>query len=295
MRHGNGRPESGQVDDHFPLIDCVRICFIDRIRPGNPAGHIGKRLFIHREDAVFGSGFDRHVGDGEAVVHGERGDPVPCKLQGAVERSVHADHPDQMQDHVLAADMLRKRAFQRHFDRGRNFEPVFSGGNARGHVRGADAGGKRTQRTVGTGMAVRADDTLTGCDQALFRKQRMLNAGLSHVIEMQNPVFAGKVSGNLAELGGFNVLTGRVVVQNNGNPLRIENGFESGLLKHADGDRRGNIVSQDQVELCFDQVSGFDFLKTRVGGENLLGHGHAHALASSGMRTAAQKLLIASM
>ena len=85
------------------------------------------------------------------------------------------------------------------------------------------------------------------------------------------------------------------MVQNDGNPLRIENGFESGLLKHADGDRRGDVVSKDQVELCFDQVSGFDFLKTRVGGENLLGHGHAHALASSGMRTAAQKLLIASM
>ena len=295
MRHGYGRPQSRQVDDHFPLINCVRICFIDRIRTGNPAGNIGKGLVIHREDAVFGSGFDRHVGDGKAVIHGERSDPVPHKLQGTVERSVHADHPDQMQDHVLAADMLRKRAFQRHFDRGRDFEPVFTGGNARRHVRGADPGGKRAQRTVGAGMAVRTDDTLTGCDQALFRQKRVLDAGLSHIIEMQNPVFAGKVSGNLAELGGFDVLTGRVVVQNDGNPLRIENCFESGLLKHADGDRCRDVIPKDQVELCFDQVSGFDFLKPRVGCEDLLGHGHAHALASSGMRTAAQKLLIASI
>ena len=194
MRHGYGRPQSRQVDDHFPFIDCVRICFIDRIRTGYPAGHIGERLFIHRENAVFGSGFDRHVGDGEAVVHGERGDPVPSKLQGAVERSVHSDHPDQMQDHVLAADMLRKRAFQRYFDRGRHFEPVFAGGNARRHIRGADPGGKCAQSAVGAGMAVRTDDTLTGCNQTLLRQQRVLDAGLPHVIEMQNPVFTGKVS-----------------------------------------------------------------------------------------------------
>ena len=178
---------------------------------------------------------------------------------------------------------------------GGTLNQFFPGGHAGGHVRGAYAGGESAQGTVGAGVAVRADDQLAGGDQAFLRQQSVLDAHLAHVVEVGDVKATGEFPGRLAQLGGFDVLAGGVVVQYDGDLLPVEDPGEARLVKDAHGHGGRHVVAKDQIQLRLHQIPGFYAGETRVGGQDLLGHGHAHGSYSSFFAVAAQSLLTALM
>ena len=88
------------------------------------------------------------------------------------------------------------------------------------------------------------------------------------------------------------------MVQHQRDLLPVKYPGKARFSEHVDGHRAGDVVAQYQIQLRLDQIPGMDFLKPRVGCEDLLRHGHAHAVAflsASLLRTAAQKVLTALM
>ena len=132
--------------------------------------HILLGKCIHGENTILSACLDRHVRDGETIIHAKICDTVANKLHGLIQSTVHADHTDDMQDHVLAAHPLRGLTSQDKLDRGRNLKPCFTGRHSGSHVRAADTGRKRTKRTISTSMRICANDHVAGHRKTFLRK-----------------------------------------------------------------------------------------------------------------------------
>ena len=89
---------------------------------------------VNGEYAVLRAGLDGHVCDRETVVHRKGGDAGAGEFERLVSRSVNADHPDKVQDEVLAAHMATERSVQRNPDGLGNAEPSHPGSHAARHV-----------------------------------------------------------------------------------------------------------------------------------------------------------------
>ena len=70
--------------------------------------------------------------------------------------------------------MRRGLAVKDHFDRRRHFKPILARYHRKSKIGAAHTGRKCPQRAVGTGVAIRADDDVTGYYEPLFRHQRVL-------------------------------------------------------------------------------------------------------------------------
>ena len=125
-------------------------------------------------------------------------------------------------------------------------------------------------------MAVGADDAVSCSHHSLLRKEGMLDAHLSHVIEMAYAVGAGKFPALLRLLCCLDVLVGDKVVQNDGHPVLVKYLVKACLFEFIDSHRRRDVVSQDDVQLCFDELSRLYLRKSRVGCQDLLCHCHSH-------------------
>ena len=258
MGHGDGGFQLVQIDDYLPCVDRIGIGLKGLAGTAHPAVDILHGLLVYGEDSVLAAGLDGHVGDGEAVVHGQGGHALPGELQGLIQGTVHPDLADQVQDHILAADAGLELPLQGHLDGRGDLEPQQAGGHARSHVGGADAGGEGTQRAVGAGMGVGPHDDLSRGGQPLLGDQGVLYAHLAHVVEMGDAVLMGKLPCLLAQLGRLDILAGGIVVQHNGDPVLVKDLGEASLLKLRDGHRGGDIVAQDQVQPGFDQLARLD-------------------------------------
>ncbi len=80
---------------------------------------VGASGLVEGDDAALAARLDRHVADREAVVHAEALDRVPGELHRLIERAVDADHPDDVQDEVLAAHPGQELAGDLELDRSR--------------------------------------------------------------------------------------------------------------------------------------------------------------------------------
>ena len=276
VRQGDGRFKRGEVNFHRALVFRVGVGFICRPRTVNAPENVLNRLFVHRENAVLAACFNRHIRNREAVIHGQIAHALACELDALVQRTVHANQPNQVEDNVLAGDVGAHFARQHHFDGAWHAEPVFARCHARRHIGRADTGRERAERAVSAGVAVRADNQFSRRDDALFRQQRMFNADLPDVEEVGNLESAGEIARGLAQLGGLDVLARRVVIQHDGDFILVEHAGEAGFVKHADGDGSRYVIAEHEVELCLNQVARFDFGQPRVGGEDFLRHGHSH-------------------
>ena len=257
MRHSHSGLQLIQVNDHFPDVLRVGIGLEGLTGAVHPAVDVLHGLLLHGENAVLAAGLNGHVGDGEPVIHGEGGNALAGKLQRLIQRAVHADLADQMQDDILAAHPAAGLALQHHLDRGRHLEPSLAGDHTGSHVRGTHAGGECAQRAIGAGVGVRAHDDLAGGAQALLGQQGVLHAHLAYVEEIGDVVLVGKFPGLLAQLGGLDVLAGGVVVQNDGDLVLVKDLGEPGLFKLGDGHRSGDVVAQDQIQLGLDELAYF--------------------------------------
>ena len=275
--HGHGGLQLVQVDDHLTGVHRVGVGLEGLAGAVHPAADVLHGLLVHGEDAVLAAGLDGHVGDGEPVVHGQGGHPLPGELQGLVQGAVHPDLPDQVEDHILAGHHGLELAFEGHLDGGGHLEPQKAGGHGGGHVGGADAGGEGPHRPVGAGVGVGPHDDLPGGAQALLGQEGVLHTHLAHVEEVGDLVLVGEVPGLQAQLGGFDVLAGGVVVQDNGDLVLVKHLGEARLLKLGDGHRGGDVVAQHHVHLGLDELAHLHVVQTGVLGQNLLGHCHSHS------------------
>ena len=103
MREGHLRLNLGSI-----VLDHLRVCGI-RDRSGTPY-ICGSPVLSHTagssvdvEEAGLAAGFDGHIGHGETAVHGQGVNRLAGELHGGVERAVHADFADGIEDQVLAA------------------------------------------------------------------------------------------------------------------------------------------------------------------------------------------------
>ena len=115
-------------------------------------------------------------------------------------------------------------------------------------------------------MGVGSDDAFTGADQALFRKEGMLNAHLTYVVVVGQVEAAGKGAALLTLGSSLDVFVGGEVIHDHGDLGGVEDGGEARLFKLVDGDRGGDVVSQHHVELGTDQLPGLDLREAGVGG-----------------------------
>ena len=91
-------------------IDVIRLQRTLRLRqavktfhsPCDSAFHIIFGDLVHHENAVFSAGFDSHIGYAQTVFHGEALEAFSHEFHGFIKRSIHADHTDDVKDHVFS-------------------------------------------------------------------------------------------------------------------------------------------------------------------------------------------------
>ena len=247
MRQRDGRLKLIQADFHDTLI--VGICIGRKcaIVPLNMILQIGFRGIIHGEDTILSASFDRHIADGKAVIHRERGDTFSTELNGAVQRTVYTDLPDQVQHNVFSRNKRLQLALQDDKNRRGDFEPSASGCHCTGEVCGSDACTESSERAIGAGMRITADDDFSGSDKSLLGKKRMFDAHASGVIKISDIMLHGKTTKLCAEFGGLDILARNRMVQHKDDFIRVKNVCQTGFFKFSDCDRGGNIVSQYQI------------------------------------------------
>ena len=102
----------------------------------------------------------------------------------------------------------------------------------------------------------------------------------AYVKEMSDIEALREIAGGLAQLCGLDVLAGGVMIEDDSDFVLIEDAGEAGLVEFDDGDGGGDVIAQHQIELGFDQITGLDGFKSRMGSKDFLGHGHSHGNAS---------------
>ena len=105
MGEGHGGLKLAQVDHHVRAYIGVGIGLIGGVGTVDPAVQVGPGHVVHGEDAVFGAGLNGHVGDARAGRPWTGRPPRPRQnSRRLVQGAVHADHADQVEDDILAAD-----------------------------------------------------------------------------------------------------------------------------------------------------------------------------------------------
>ena len=277
VREGDGGLQLREVDRDGAGVGGVRIGGEDTGGLGVVRLQIAAAGGVHGEDAVLGAGLDGHVGDCQAVVHREGLHAGAGEFERHVTGAIDADEADQVEDQVLARDMLLELAGEDDVDRLGHLEPGLAGGHAVGGVRGPNAGGECAEGAVGAGMAVGADHAVAGGDESLFREEGVFDAAVVADLEVVlHLLVTGEGAHAGALLGGLDVLVGGEVVRDERDLRAVEHlrGAEGG--EGFDGDGGGDVVREDEVEFRHHEFAGVDFLLARVGGEDFLGHCHVH-------------------
>ena len=268
----NGR----QVNFDGFFIGSIFVGGINHRLPLRSALQIFQCPVVHRENAVFRTGLNGHIADAQPVIHGQRSHAGARKLHALVQRAVHADPANDGEDHVLPADVGLQCPRQVEANGRGDLKPCLARGHTCGHIRAANTGGEGAQGTIGAGVAVCADDAVSGGDDALLRKQSMLDAHLAHVIEMADAVLAGELPAGFGLLGSLDILVGHKMVQDDDHLVLVIDPVKACFFELIHRHRGSDIIAQNNVQLGLDQLSGAHLRQTCMGRQNLLGHCHCH-------------------
>ena len=215
---------------------------------------------VHREDAVLGTGLNGHVADAEAILHGQGSHARAGEFHRLVQRPVHTDHADDVQDQVLAGYAGAELSLEHKLD-------------GRGHLEPCHAGGHTADRKTATRLLI---SVVTGGHDAFFGQEGVLNTHLTHIVEVEDIILVGKLAALLGLGCALDVLIGDEVIQHDGNVLLVEHAVKARLLKLVDGDRGGDIVAQHDIEPGIDELACLDLRQTRMCGQNFLRQSHSH-------------------
>ena len=131
-------------------------------------------------------------------------------------------------------------------------------------------------------MRISSDHHISGHYQTLFRQQRMLDSHLSHIKKVGNLMFGGKFSDTFALLGRLNILIRNKMIHHQSNLILIKHRFFRHFGIHLlDRHRRGNIISQNQIQIRLDQLSCRHLRQSGVSRQDFLRHRHSHFCNSS--------------
>ena len=277
VRESHCRLEQRKIDIVYGIVFCVFIGLVNLILPVYTALHVFSCHIVNREYAVFAAGFDGHVGYAEAVVHGKRRYTWSGKLHGFVQRTVDADYSNDVKNYIFTADVFRKASGEVELQRAGNLEPGLAGGHTRGQIGGAHSGGESAQSAVGAGMGIRTDDGFACGYQTFFRKKGVFDAHLSHIIEVVYFKSPGKAAAFLALFSALYIFVRRKVVHYERDFALVEDLAEAGAFKFVDRNGTGDIVGQNHVQFGIDQLAGNYFVKSCMGGQDLLRHCHTHS------------------
>ena len=100
----------------------------------------------------------------------------------------------------------------------------------------------------------RRDDAVTGCHDAFFGQQSVLDAHLAHIVEVEDVVLVGELAALLGLGRALDVLVGNEVVEDDGDVLFVEHAVEARLFELVDGDGGGDVIAQHDVELGVDEL-----------------------------------------
>lgn len=112
------------------------------------------------------------------------------------------------------------------------------------------------QCAVGAGVGVCADDYVTRNDQSFFRQQGVLDAHLSHIVEVGDLLFAAEITAHLALCGSLDVLVGGEVIHDHGHLFFVKDSVFVQLVELSDRNRRGDIVAQHTIQIDQNQLTG---------------------------------------
>ena len=125
-------------------------------------------------------------------------------------------------------------------------------------------------------MGIGADHRIPGSHQSLFRQECMLDAHVSHVKIVGDPVNIGKIPAAFAVFCRFYIFIGDKMIHDQGDLFLIKNSLVLHFLHFIDGHGRCDIISQHQIQPCLDQLACLYLWKPRMGGQDFLRHCHSH-------------------
>ena len=103
----------------------------------------------------------------------------------------------------------------------------------------------------------------------------MLDAHAAHLVVVGDALLAREVAHDLGLLGALDVLVGDVMIGARARSSWDRTTFSTPILRNSlTAMGAGNVVGQHEVEIAFDQLTRLHFVEPRMGGEDLLRHGH---------------------
>ena len=104
-------------------------------------------------------------------------------------------------------------------------------------------------------LAVRADDAVARGHDALFGQERVLNAHLADVVEVEDVVLVCELAALLGLGRTLDVLVGDKVVEHDVDAGLVKDGIKARLVELIDGHRGRNIVAEHDVEPSVDELA----------------------------------------
>ena len=125
-------------------------------------------------------------------------------------------------------------------------------------------------------MGIGAYNDLAWGAQAFFRQKCVLHTHLAYIKEIGDLMLMSKVPGLEAQLCRFYVLAGCIVVQDDGDFVSVKDPGKASLFKFGDSHRRGDVVAQHHIDLCFNELANLHSIQPGVLGQDFLRHCHSH-------------------
>ena len=119
---------------------------------------VGERRLVRVDVSDTGAAFDGHVAHGHALVHRHGVHDGSGVLVRVADAALHAEHLDDLEDHVLGVDAARERALDADAAHLQRLHRQTLGGQHVAHLRRADAERDGAERAVRRGVAVAAGD-----------------------------------------------------------------------------------------------------------------------------------------
>ena len=168
MRERHRRHDVGGIDVVHLRVYGIGIRVVLGVRTLGATVQVGACDVVDLDEPRFAARLDGHVRDGHALFHRHALDGAAGEFHGLVQRTVHADHTDDVQDDVFAHHARSKFALDVEQDRFGNLEPGLASRIAHARIGRTNAGSKRAERAIGAGVAVGTDDQIARPHNALL-------------------------------------------------------------------------------------------------------------------------------
>ena len=163
----------------------------------SPCGACGRpqvivSCLVGSDHSAAGAAFNRHVADRQPAFHRKLSDALAGVFNGVANRAVDANPADDAEDDVLSGHSRRERAVDPDLHRLRFFLDEGLGGHDVLDLGSADTHREGAKRAVGGGVAVAANDDLTGLRVALLGPDDVDDAlvDAKHIEQLDTEVFA---------------------------------------------------------------------------------------------------------